>query len=781
MRNRGAFGWCIALAVVVSLAALPHLVLQAQPKGQKDQKDEQPLTWPDTPDRAEVLAATFLGGKGHEWLVAGGFAPDGTVVLVGNVLGPTLDLPVPVRVLGEDLPPPQEPKRVPVKDKAGQPKVDKQGQPIYEKPSWRHEGTTGFVVRLSGDLQKVLSAHRLPWTAAALTSAVVGPDGAIYIAGRATDAIGKLGGDVAEQPVPPEATRKGGSANHAFVAKLTPTADKVVWVRHTRGATDAPHLTLTDNGLIKFAAQDLRTLDAAGKLVGDPIVIPGGVRRTTSVSPKDGRIVVGGEHNQPTGREPWRCPILNVHTPDGKLQHQLYDWGGPHVGLDNLREVSDSAVRLTTHDKDGNILIYAWSDGGNSVMRRQPTDIRTLVPLKGLGLTSAGANVLSLAYLIRIEPKDYRVTGWTLWSASRGVNKPNSIWIDTLGQAPDGSVCVAGRSAYGLIQTKNHLGDAAPAGPYVAVFSGDLSVCRYCTALPGAGVTLVGDGEAAWGIVSGLVQGKPRVLFVGGAVKDAESYGKQTETPTVNALQAKFGGGFCDGYIVALDLSKTDPNRPAPSATVENPGSARFELAGVGAARGSRSPEVGAVFHFTPNYPKYVTVDAEFRDRDGKYWPHFVTGRPVSGKLTVQKDRLQGELVIRVDTYAQPRGDQSRRVLGELFGNGNPPPITLTLESFGEVQTVAIPPKSGKGKATQLEYRTAKAKLDIGGKQVAITPKVVLAYSAPKKDQPVDTLRVTSFVSLPARELGLTKLGDALVDVRISCSGSIHEKAPPKK
>ena len=43
------------------------------------------------------MTATFVGGRGNEWLAGGGFQPDGTVVLAGNVAGPVLELPVPSR------------------------------------------------------------------------------------------------------------------------------------------------------------------------------------------------------------------------------------------------------------------------------------------------------------------------------------------------------------------------------------------------------------------------------------------------------------------------------------------------------------------------------------------------------------------------------------------------------------------------------------------------------------------------------------------------------------
>jgi hypothetical protein len=42
-----------------------------------------------TPADAKVVTATFLGGAGHEWLVGGGWQPDGAVILAGNDIGLT--------------------------------------------------------------------------------------------------------------------------------------------------------------------------------------------------------------------------------------------------------------------------------------------------------------------------------------------------------------------------------------------------------------------------------------------------------------------------------------------------------------------------------------------------------------------------------------------------------------------------------------------------------------------------------------------------------------------
>jgi hypothetical protein len=744
----------------------------------------QPKYWKDVPDQAEVLAATYIGGKGHEWLISGGFQADGTIVLVGNVLGPVFELPVEVKVLGTDLPAPAEPKPVPQRDAKGGQRTDKQGKPLWEKPSWRHEGTTGFIVRCSGDLKKALSAQRLPWTSGAITSATIGKDNAIYIAGRATDGIAKLGGNIEELAVSPEANRKDGRCDHTFIARLSADASNVEWVRHLKGPSDAPQLTVTDDGSIRLGAQDVRTFDPSGKLLAT-VIVPGGVKKTSSVSPTDGSIVNGGEHHWPTGREPWRCPTLNVHQSDGKLKYQLYDWGGPYVGLDNCRQVSDTAIRWVTHEPDGSILVYAWSDGGNSVITTQPADVRRGVGHKGLGITAAGAGVLSCAYVVRIEPKNYTVTAWTIWLAFSQTGKPNSIWIDNLSRMPDGSIAIAGRSALGLWQTKNKLTEAEPSGPYVAVFNPQLTGVRFCSVVPGAGVAEVGYDHAAWGIVSGQVNGKTRMLFVGSAVQEADS----AATPTRNALQENFGGGWCDGYAILLDLPAA-PESVGPPAPVSErvlsaqPSSASFEKGAPanGGKNAPRFPAEDAVFHFKPEYPRYITVDAEIRDRFGKTWPSFLYGKPVEGTLTYQSKQVSADFAVACTSVCQPHGDQARRVLGELFKDNAPPPFRFTLKSLGEAKSADYKTidKAGKDATRTVEYREGKGVLELAGKKIEVTPKVTCRFSGPK-DSAGDKVHVTAWLTLKAGELGLRTPGeDTEIDLRISMTGTSQTQAPPK-
>lgn len=746
-------------------------------------------TWKESTEPAEVVAATFLGGKGNEWLAAGGFQPDGSVVLAGNVLGSTLELSAPTKVIGADRPAPGAYKPVPIMEKKAQ-KVDKAGKPMFERPSWRHDGATGFIVRTSGDLKKIQSVHRLPWTSGVITAVEIGPDGSIYIAGRATDAIGSImAGNVDELAVRGKSVRKDAPCNHTFVARLSPDASKVIWAKQSKGPSMSPRLDWNAEGKLRYSAQEVYTLTHDGSLIA-AVEVPGGVRTTSSVNPKDGSIVVGGEHHSSTGREPWRCPVLNLHNPDGTLKYQFYDWSGPFVGLDNLRQVSDTAVRWVTHDKDGSILLYAWSDGGNSVMTTQPADIKKPVGHKGLGINAAGAGVLSAAYVVRMDPKDFNVTGWTIWLAFSGVNKPNSIWIDTLASADDQSILMAGRGAWGIVQTKNKISDGEPTGPYIAILNPDMSSARFCSTIPGACAVDVAEGAGnrptGWGIARGVVGGKQRALFLTGIAPPTDA--TEGATPTRAAGQSAFGGGASDGYVVLVEFDKAAPLKASAIDDAKDPKQptrAAFERSA--AAKGNKpgTPPEDATYILKSDIPKWITVDAEFRDQGDAYWPTFIIGRPESGTLTTKDGKLSGAFTLLANRPIQNQGDQSRRILGELIKEGKSPDFRLTIDSIAPtVKTYERKTTDAKGKTqTQLvDYVDAKGTIELAGKTIPVTPKLTYSfgktegvYSAPGKVSPATAaIRGAVWLTLPARDLGLSLSGD--IDIRVGFSAVTAKK-----
>ena len=776
------------LSVLCLLLLCVGPAAHAQPAQRSDIaiKGGQPRFWPEAPDQAEVLAATFLGGSHTEWLCAGGFQPDGTVVLAGCSVGPELGLPIRETVLGTDLPKPPPYSPLPVLDR-GKPKLTKDGKPVFQKPGWTHPNATGFIVRLSPDLQKILSVTRLPWTSGAITAPVVDPqDGAITIAGRAGSDIGKVSPASETMQVPTDATRKDGACDQTFLARLNPEATRVIWMRTAQGKSDSPRLQVRPDGAVIFGSQDLRILDRSGKVLSN-VTVPGGIRETTSVNPLDQTIVRGGEHHSGTGREPWRCPILNIHEPDGALRYQLYDWGGPLVGLDTFRLVSDSAVRLVSHDPAGNILFVAWSDGGNSVMNYQPFDLRRPVGFNGMGLNSAGAGVTSFAYIVRLDPRSYEVNGFAFWCSKYG-NKANGIGITALAVADDGAVCAAGGSAWGVIQTPNRISapESEPGGPYIAVLSGDLNRARFVSVIPGAGAALVAN-DNDWAVATGSQGGKPRALFLAGARAEGDTYGAITPTPVRNAAQARFGGGQSDGYVVVVDLSKGNP--PAPNPETAPPARSRFGYQRDGPKIDAKNPPVlptdGTSFFFSGTTPKFVTVEAEFRDAKGAFWPSFLCGRPVEGSALWKGGALSASVSVSCPTWTQPNGKQDRRVLHPLIeGTSDRPPVQFHLEALGAPKTEEVRDLDRKGnpQVRTVESAEAKGTLQIGSRKVTVAPRVTWQFRAPGRDGAVNGIRMTAWFTVKGGDLGLTgPLASEEIDARISWTGQEGTAPAPAK
>lgn len=731
-------------------------------------------------DGVKVVSAGFFGSKGHEWLAAGGFAPDGTVILAGNVLGPEFR---PATILGQDGGKPAEATRQTLLDGKGQPVLEKDGSPRLKIPSWQDPGVTGFILRTSPDLKTVISSHRLPWQSGTITACAVAQDGAIYLAGKASADISRLGGDVKELQAS-ENGMKSGACDHTFIAKLAPDASRVDWLRHLKGPSNAPKLEILNDGSLQFTAQDLRNFSPAGMEIGC-IVVAGGLGHLSAVNPKDGTSTRGGEHHSPTGREPWRCPVLNVFNPDGTQRHHLYDWLGPYVGLDNLRLVSDTAVRGVTYDPQGNLYLTLWSDGGNSVALREPYDVRTYAPnFQGLGFSAWGAGVLSAAYLVRLDPLTYQVKAGTMWmSYLEAENKPNSAWIDQLGFAPDGSVCLTGRAANSLIQTNNRL-SPSQGGQHIAILRENLSSIRFSSTVPGSGRARTGNGEETWGISSGIEGGKQRVLFLTGASEGEGEF----KTPVVNAGQPSFGGGWMDGYAVLLEMDRS----PTPAAEVKSLGNytdwqvvttpSEEARAPVFADAKGRGPEAGQVFTF--DKLKWVSVDAEFRDASEKLWPTFLYGHPKSGSFRFDPTKPNLKCVLECDRVCQPNGDLTTRVAGEWIpAKDKPADFSLEIQSLGPFRMRQERRSQGKGyQQRETLYATANALLKVNGRSVPVKAECRFLWQFSKDGKQPSGVQIDAFFTTTGKALSLKNpKATGAIQARVSAVGTSTASVTSKK
>lgn len=721
-------------------------------------------------DGAKVISAGFFGGIGNEWLATGGFAPDGTIVLAGNVIGPEFQESL---VLGRDGPKPKTVTRQPELDSKGNPKTNKDGYQALKKPSWTDVGVTGYIIRASADLKSTLSTHRLPWESGAITSCAVAQDGAIYLAGKANDSIVTLSRDTKElhSALQPE---KEAACNHTFIAKLSADASQVIWLRHAKGPSNAPKIAILPDGSLTFAAQSLWNISTTGTESGS-IAIPGGAGPLVAVNPKDGSIVRGGEHHSPTGREPWRCPTLNIYNRDGSQLHQFYDWLGSYVGLDNLRLVSDTAVRRVTFDPDGNLFLYLWSDGGNSVALREPFDIRTVAPnFEGLGFSAWGAGVLSAAYLIRIDPKTDRVKDGTMWLAYlESVNKPNSTWIDQLAFTPDGSVCFTGRAASCIIQTSNRL-SPSNSDQHIVILEDDLKSIRFSSTVPGSGQARTGDDDEAWGIASTTSGSKQRVLFLTGA---SEGQG-EFKTPTVNASQNTFGGGWMDGYAVLLEMETHPRGSSEPLANTENtdwqtvPNSQSPSKPESFIDSKGRGPQAGQNFRFDP--VKWVTVDAEFRDPTNQLWSSFFYGKPMGGVFTFDAVHPSLHCKLGCDRVCQPNDEPSGRVLGEWTPKkGGNLEFAFEIKSIGPFQTRDEIRKKGKStKKQQVTIAMADAVMTANGHSFPVKAECQFKWQYPSKSNVPGSVQIDALFTITGKALGLKNPKAAgEINVRVSAVG----------
>lgn len=717
-------------------------------------------------DGVEIVSASYFGGSGHEWLVAGGFSPDGGIVLAGNVLGPEFG---PSEILGSDGTPPNLPKREVETDSKGRPQLHKDGTEKIKPLSWTDEGATGFIIRTSPDMKTVLSTHRLPWQSGVITSCVVAPDGFIYIAGKAGENIGSL----SEHPRELESQDNGmesGKCDHTFLAKLAPDASKALWVRHVKGFSNTPKLELLNDGSLKFSAQDLRNITPEGEETAR-LVVPKGLGHLVAVNPADGSIARGGEHHSPTGREPWRCPVFNIYNADGSQRHQFYDWLGPYVGLDNLRLVSDTAVRRVTFDNEGNIVLYLWSDGGNSVALREPFDVRTFSPkTDGLGFGAWGAGVLSAAYLIKIDPTTYRVKSGTMWMAYlESQNKPNSAWIDQLAFSPDGSACLTGRAASSVIQTPNRL-SPSQSGQHVAILREDLRSIRFSSTMPGTSVVKTGDAEETWGIATTGNGKKQRVLFLTSS-SGAEG---EFETPVVHPSQASFGGGWSDGFALLVEM---DHNPPAPTSGEQAESGEWIAAPGgndpVVADPKGRGPVNGQEFQIEPQ--KWVTADAEFRHPAGKLWPSFLYGKPEKGSFTFDSNNPTLTATIVCDRICQPDGTKTGRIIDpKLLEN----PITLeilSIEALGARSETRTLNKRDEKRTTI--FAPAACLLHIGNSEIPLKAECRFSFQYSGKETEPTSVQIDTFFTSTAKQLGLENPDpESEINVRIGVKAQDPDK-----
>ena len=675
-----------------------------------------------SPNLARVVTATYLGGPGSEWLSAAAFLPDGDILLCGVTADAEVSLGgQTAAVIGTDclalrriaqwerlgeagtgkiaVPDPESAIK-PLAPAAGVGGLGSLGEPpskaqvqekqmelarrlascprnfqwsvegdtvesriMYRRLAWLQPEATGFLGVFSGDLKTVRKLLRLPRGAGSITSAAMGKDGAIYIAGAATERIAKFAKPLRTETIenPKGVSENTYGCRRTYLARLSGDAAKVEWLRDIHGWSVAPVLRVLNDGAISMHGPGIRTYSPAGECLRSVSIENTRVVSGLDVSPVDGRYIRVGDWMSGTGREPYRNPRLYVYNPEGSVHKQLYGWRGPFVGVDALRLVADSAVRKSAYDEEGNLVVSTWSHGGNNAMFRYPYDVERYVPNR------MGYSPMTTCVSVIKMDRSHNVIASTRTPVGR---------IEDLDCAVDGSIVWLAHYRY-LDKLPNAVSDL-DGGFCLAVTDPGLTGYRFLSPMPACGTRVAVSGcydmVDGWNFATGMSAGKPMLLCLTGAVAKDTIADRTVSPPLKNPVQPTFGGGLTDGYALLLDLTAKEPwpqyvepnNPPRPHRPYTGPALAW--------------PGEGQVFNLGTE--RYITVKATFRDPNDAKWPTFFQGRATpGGKFAYGTAKATAEFVLDCPEVLQDQGLQNQRVCGELVkfttkqgtdGRGNP-------------------------------------------------------------------------------------------------------------
>jgi len=193
-------------------------------------------------------------------------------------------------------------------------------------------------------------------------------------------------------------------------------------------------------------------------------------------------------------------------------------------------------------------------------------------------------------------------------------------------------------------------------------------------------------------------------------------------------------------------------------------------------------PAPGQEFFFEPGSFRYYSADIEFRDPTDRKWPNFFYGKPAGGTHRYDPAAPQASFTVVFDKMAQPRGDQSRKVLGELCKGDAPPTVSLTVSAMKPPAVEKVEVDTGKGKVIrEVELCELDAVLAVGDRKINIRPKASFNYHA-SREGAIERVSIEARFTIHAAALGLKDMpGDSEIAVRFCVNGSVSKGTAGKK
>ncbi len=407
--------------------------------------------------KMNIAAASFFGGGGTEEFIGVMQAANGDIVAIGNSWGPPFPQQYPVSVIGPgqlwDIPllPPGHGS-------------------IKDGPAANHPNRTGFMVFFSENLRSIRRVTRFGWGLASITGSVVTRDGGLVIGGMATRNFRAVAREAAMMNTYALSGDEEASGAYRFASTLQPgdvyvgrlnrTLDGFEWVWILEGNRHPPQKLFEGrDGDIFFDSRGVMGIMQNGRKFIDyreqtgSALVKGRMKQLHGVHPQNGNLLLGGDRHWGTGREPWRMPVLQIFTPDGRMASSFYEWPGPLVGVSFLRLVSDSAVRAAAFAPNGDVYIAGWSDGGNSVFTRSPIDLEKRARGIGFDFPSWGVEgAMSFVHIMRFNLDDPHESDHMVY-CSQLQTYPNSMSAQKMIVTGTGRVAIMASSASFLVQT----------------------------------------------------------------------------------------------------------------------------------------------------------------------------------------------------------------------------------------------------------------------------------------------------------------------------------------
>jgi hypothetical protein len=416
----------------------------------------------------------------------------------------------------------------------------------------------------------------------------------------------------------------------SMVFKLDRGAKAVVWkVRLPEEGTDlrldekdVPYvlgkrrvLRLSADGAVAAMSEelgDLRAWSLAGgevaviasgsaiKLAGDTFaeklkVSPGKNVVASVLLDREGGLYVSGDTNSPTGCEPYRSPFIYHYTSAGQRDWKFYDYPGPLVRL-GVQYQADTSIESLSADPQGRLYFVGQSDGMNTVLTQKHWHLKESNPFLYQGCYPApcrwyvGARKIEMIGRISDGYDELgRGSWWVPFGPNPRTGSPtppggyeayemlygacgcrDDRYSAPFSSAISGIRFTAGGDAVifgGIDQVRapitadSWFGSPPRVGSFLGVLDADLTTARFATTLPGASPSTAD------------VRGG-RLVVAGSASDGKVRMPPGPDLPLKDPLQAAFGGGTRDGFLLVACLTtaaECDGPLPARPSAARKP------------------------------------------------------------------------------------------------------------------------------------------------------------------------------------------------------------------